>query len=71
MEYIGFEDSKNLKFALYDSNSDKLYMYFRKPSLYVYEDFTKENFEMFKSSEEKGKYFYDNIRSKHNYKLIY
>lgn len=71
MEYIGFKDSKNLKFALYDKDTEILYMYFNSHSLYKYMNFSIDNFKEFNDSDEKGKYFYDKIRNEFKYEAIY
>ena len=63
-------NSSNIKAIFYDDTSKKLLVFFYHNSLYTYTISEKQVSE-FMNAEDKGKYFYENIRMSCPYKKIY
>lgn len=62
--------SSNIKTIFYDDTSQRLLVFFKSNSLYSY-FITERQVSEFMNAEDKGKYFYENIRMKNSYKKIY
>lgn len=60
-------ESKNIRSIAYSNVLEKLLVIFRNGQIYSYIGVDEKTFNDFRSSNDHGKFFYKNIRSKYEY----
>lgn len=67
---IKIKESENIKTIFYFESTEELWVFFNSNSTYVYNNVPKNVVKKLKTSKEQGKFFYDNIREKFNFRKI-